>query len=257
MGWFHKYSPQEWEKWLESLPPKGFDRFSKMEWISWHRAMSEAAGAVTRATTAKWWRDKEPSGTGAMSVLANKEPRARSSSSSRSSSASSASSLLVSNPPPPGPAQGLPAQGLPAQVHERIQLHGPTAKARKRFRSEVRAVCRKEGVVSVVEFSAEVESPPPLCNTMGVEWGKKMAGCHCELWPEWTRKNLGVGTACLQLLEPIVDRDGNEAVAKQGVKLLYWRSGRKNRQWWYNGSVLESFLVRFPTGRQKPVVALN
>ena len=98
MWLFHKYSPQEWEKWLESLPPDGFNRFSKTEWISWHRAMSEAAGAVTRATTAKWWRDKEPSGTGAMSVLANKEPRARSSSSIRSSSASRGSSHSVSGP---------------------------------------------------------------------------------------------------------------------------------------------------------------
>ena len=104
-----------------------------------------------------------------------------------------------------------------------------------------------------VQYSAEVESPPPLCNRMGVEWGKQMAGCHCELWPEWTRKNLGVTTACFTTQEPIVDRDGKAAVAKQGVKLLYWRSGKP---WWYVGSVLESFLVRFPSGLQKPVIAL-
>ena len=125
------------------------------------------------------------------------------------------------------------------------------------MRSSIRAECRKKGVVSAVKFSAEVETPPPLCNRMGVEWGKPMADCHCGFWPQWTRKNLGVSTACLQVLDPIVDRDGNVAVAKQGVKLLYWRSGKKNRQWWYKGSVQDSFLVRFPSGQQKPVIALN
>ena len=131
-------------------------------------------------------------------------------------------------------------------------------------------MCANDGASSLKIFLAQewkevttniafflVDPPPPLCNRMGVEWGKPMADCHCALWPQWTRKNLGVSTACLQLLQPIADRDGNAAVAQPGVRLLYWRSGKKNQQWWYNGIVQESFLVRFPSGQQKPVIALN
>ena len=141
------------------------------------------------------------------------------------------------------------AQGLPAQGGELIQLPPP-------LWTLVAQLGWDLVTTNIALFL--VEAPPPLCNRMGVEWGKPMADCHCGSWPQWTRKNLGVSTACLQLLEPIVDRDGNEAVAKQGVKLLYWRSGRKTRPrpWWYSGTVQGSFLVRFPSGRQKPVIAL-
>ena len=196
--------------------------------ISWHSAKSEAAGVV--------------------SGLANKEKRARSSSSNRSRSASRGSSLRVSGRPP--------AQGLPAQGGELIQLQPPLWTQKARLILRLFPELRCELVTTNIALFL-VEAPPPLCNRMGVEWGKPMAGCHCELWPEWTRKNLGVTTACFRMQEPIVDRDGKAAVAKQGVKLLYWRSGKKNRPCWYNGSVLEGFLVRFPSGRQKPVVALN
>ena len=135
MSLFNKYSCEQWEEWLQRLPPEGSNGYSKEAWMSWHRAMTEAAGVV--------------------SGLVNKKPRARSPSSSRSrsSSASRGSWHSVSRPPPRGPASSKdepPAQGLPAQGRELIQLQGKNAKERKKFRSSIRAECGQKGVVSAV-----------------------------------------------------------------------------------------------------------
>ena len=52
MGWtetcqrrrWHEYSLDEWTKWVESLPPKGFGRLDKEGWSKWVDKMIEAEG---------------------------------------------------------------------------------------------------------------------------------------------------------------------------------------------------------------------
>ena len=44
---------------------------------------------------------------------------------------------------------------------------------------------------------------------------------------------------------------------KKTDKVLYWRHGKGDKKWWYNGMVSDVVEVTFPTGVQKKIVGIN
>ena len=107
-----------------------------------------------------------------------------------------------------------------------------------------------------MRFASNLLQAPPICNRVNSPWNQNPTACSCEKWPQFLAQNLNI-THLAKTLGYCTDADGVCKEVSTGDYVCYWRPGKQNHKWWYNGKVLSLQLVQFPSGKSAPVMGIN
>ena len=226
---YKAYTKQEWDEWIDALPPEGAWNWTKEHWRLW----AESWDQYDRQVAAVRNRASGPT-----------------------------PGQPASGQPTPGqPASGQPERASGASASSSHMepldvavLTGINAKSRGQMRSLLRSEHRTLGLPRGRTTSiAKDMPPPPLCNRVVGDWKSPVQPCQCNLWPAWKDKTMQAGLRS-QIMEY---EDSNGTITYTGQDQCYYRPGKRNKRWWYDAIVNHSIKVLFPSGKWENVVAVN
>ena len=105
--------------------------------------------------------------------------------------------------------------------------------------------------------------PPKICNRVGdCEWKSGGSGCECEVWPQWLHQH-GVPSGRATVVtgtfhgNTAIDSEATGIHAAGGSACSYYRPNGTTGFYFYNGLISSVHCVRFFTGKEKTIVAVN
>lgn len=278
----YNFTAKEWEAWIGELSPEGANGYTKTQWAKWYESWDKFQKNLDTRLKEEQERRKmasssvpppppppDPRGPPA-SDPAPGLPAPGSGGGPASHSGGPASGQPASGSgggqasDSGGRASGQPASGEPASgsggpappLARPLVVTSGDRKTRREQRACARTAARKEGIPAPRTVSeASQLAPPQICNRVVGEWKGETLQCECWKWPSWlkTVEQRDIGTAVP--IESYNTIDG-KTVQKTSPQ-VYWRPGEQGKRWWYNGKIHSAFRIKFPTGEDRNIVAVN
>jgi hypothetical protein len=238
---FEKWSAPEWKLWVETLPEDGYNsgwksrkKYPKKEWKEWVEQME------TTKKLLEQMQENKSTASGSIGPDASQPAQGNPAQGD------------LNRDDPMSAAPGYPAQGEPVA----FKLYGSNAAERKKFRGALRKAQKQKQLDSKCStFKSHLAPPPKICNRVGTGWKEPAQPCECSFWPQWLRENSNTHVA--KRTTTVTDALGVAKTVEPGDNILYYRPGKSNTKWWYNGKVKEIWIIQFPNGNRKRIIALN